>query len=317
STVAYLPDSAFFTRAKEPQESGASLRSLVSALFTSRSVTADLDDGWLTVRPSRPYSDRRRSMDRAAFRRLVAQGAEFGSIPFDDFADFVATTTQDETVWVAGHLLGRSLPVTLSLPKIGLDVVRIYGLMPPAIRAKLYTTGVPISDLGNLDRYVLPLREASNVVNEIYQPPQWRVRRAFNEHQEAWQTMPQGMSWKLKAVRSKFIMPRQTESAVGAFRSFMSARAFASNMFRVQRRPDLAYGRDYQFAAVVDGVELLLEYQQGDRLTGTNGSNYADPLSRLDYVAFNDIPADLKAEIKEFYEDYKKAFERRSGGGGK
>ncbi len=312
TVVAYVPDSAYVALAEGELPADATLSLALGKLFTARSIVAQMDDQWLTVRPAKPYTDRFQRMDRSAFLKMARSADELKSLPLDQFADFVATTVDDATVKTANHLFGRSFRMSVPLPMVGLDVIRLYGLLPRAERAQAMSGGIMLSGRTDFHRYAIPIAQMSQVLNDFDDGGARAAKRPLRERQDALDSLPKETEFSLKVTDTAFVQPRSSDQKVGAWAFVFDVDSFALNAWMAERRPESASSIDYSSVAPITGSTLYFEHR---RLNG-NGSGmhfgrYADPLTELKFGSLNDLPEKLRKDIEQGLANVRK----RNGGG--
>ena len=308
--VACIPDRAYVTMAESEGLHGMTLRAALSVLLTKRVLTSKQSNGWISIGPADPYTARHHRMDRSAFLRMARQMDTIKSLPLDTYADFVATTNSDETMKVVSHALGRAFELSSGIPMIGLEVLRIYGLMREAERANAREGAYVLPANSDLARFAVPLAGKATMFDEGDSGR--TARRPGQERQAALAKLPKNVERTVTVRQLAYVQPLDFGGRPGQWIAPMDPDTFAANR-AVPKSANSLDQRDYSRVALVSGWAVNLGMRRLDGSGGgTSFGRYADPMEKLVFIPFDDLPEAIKAAISRA----EKTLPRSFGGGG-
>jgi len=252
-------------------------------------------------------------MDRAAFTAMFGHAVQKQSIPLDVFAPFAATTSSDDPVTLANHLVGRAIKLRIGLPSIGIVNLRVYGLLTAAEQRQAKSESVTLTGRPDARRFVMALGErASQYVNSP-NPDAPTTKRPFREYDEALALIADDDKWTISVREEGFLQLNLLDRDVSSWSTFMDVHSFAMNMVSAERRTSPTATVDYSAMAPVYGATVFLGYErQGGG--GTSFGRYADPIGDAAYGPISELPDELRTRLNKEIDYWRK---RRSGGGGR
>jgi hypothetical protein len=289
---------------------GMTLKAALSALLTTKVLTSEQSNGWISIVPADPYTARYQRMDRSAFLRMARHMDANKSLPLDTYADFVATTSNDETMKVVSHALGRAFELTSGIPMVGLDVLRIYGLMREAERANAKEGGYVLPANSDLARFAVPLAGKATMFHEGDSARM--ARRPGQERQAALARLPRNVEWTVTVRQQAYVQPLNFGGRPGQWIAPMDPDTFAANR-AIPKSAIMMDQRDYSRVALVSGWAVNMGTRRLDGSGGgTSFGRYADPMEKLVFIPFDDLPEAIRAAISRA----EKALPSSFGGGG-
>jgi hypothetical protein len=277
-------------------------------MIVSGALVVERSDSWLTARPRSPYVERRTRMDRGAFASMVRFAHEYGELPVEVFADFVASTVDDRAVTTANHLFTRSFAMSAALPSMGLEPLRLYGLISKAERNQASDGSFAFNGRADFPRYAEAIASMSRQDPDM-NPTKFVERRPLRERDEALESLPKGVEWSLTVRPMTFVQPYAPTLKAGAFAFFMDVESLAQNMAQ-QERSATQSEFDYGKVAEIEGVAVDFNF----RRTGGGGrffGRYADPLKERRYGSLDDLSPTVKQQVLSALERARKG---RGGG---
>jgi hypothetical protein len=229
---------------------------------------------------------------------MASYAEAHNSITLDVFADLVATTTNDRTIEVASHAIGRAFVLTTGLPIFSLDTIRFYGLMSPIERAQAKAGVYKVERQSDLARFAIPL--SRNTMESSGTSPLVLVkRRPLQERADALALLPSDLEWSLSARPKQLVQPFKGTAKAGEDLVPMEPLTFAANRATSARR-GAAEVYDFKLVAPVNGWSVNLHKGLLDKSGGgTRFGVFVDPMAPMTYGPFEALSEALRQAIAQ------------------
>jgi hypothetical protein len=142
--IACVPDSVVSLMNAFSPKVKVTVDSVMSDLQSGRATTAELKDGWLTVRPSRPVESRKLRVDRRVLGDLIAAAIARELPSLEEYAAYALKNEQPTQTPIVMPYLIYFAPQTISQGMRGMtswEMLRLYGELPESSRSILAQGG--------------------------------------------------------------------------------------------------------------------------------------------------------------------------------
>jgi hypothetical protein len=146
NVVANLPDSlagGMFSMSTSSQ----GVNAFIESSKKNRSLIWKEAEGWLTVQPSRPFSNRKHRVNRAALAKLLSASKAKGVVALDDLSDYAQVNDDPVTTAIAMRSIMLFAPGAMSRGLAGTadwNLVRFYGTLGAIQRKAMAGEGLQV-----------------------------------------------------------------------------------------------------------------------------------------------------------------------------